>query len=122
MTFPFSPCPTSERKRKLVHDTPSIYYNKPVVSLPLKFPISVLTHTHTHVRVYVLVLKWETLEVNSLLAYCNKLRACRELVFSHSDVGQGLKGNVAFMKGVSGFTTKSLISSLFMHRFSPIKK
>ena len=35
-TFPFSPWPTSERERKLVHDTPSINHNKPVVSLPLK--------------------------------------------------------------------------------------
>ena len=87
-TFPFSPRPTSEQERKLVHDTPSIYYNKPVVCLPLKFPISVLRHARACVRacaracVCVLVLKWETLEVNTRLAFYNKLRECRELIFS----------------------------------------
>ena len=89
-TFPFSPRPVSERERKLVHGTPSIYYNKQVMCLPLKFPISVLTHTHTHTHTYiyicvcvcVLVLKLETLEVNTRLAYQNKLRKCHELAFS----------------------------------------
>ena len=46
--LPSTPRPTSQRERKPVHDTPSIYYDKQVVYLPLKFPISVLTHTHTH--------------------------------------------------------------------------
>ena len=37
------------------------------------------------------------------------------------DVGRGVEGRFVFLKGVSGFTTKSLISSLFEHVISPNK-
>ena len=67
--------------------------------------------------VCVLVLQWETLEVNTRLDYYNKLSECRELVFSLA-----VTGRLMFLKGISGFTTKSLISLLFVHGFSPNKK
>ena len=38
---------------------------------------------------------------------------------SHCDAGRGEQGNFVFLKCVSGFTTKSFISSLFVHGFSP---
>ena len=46
------------------------------------------------VCVCVLVLKWEALKVNTRLGYYNKLRECRELVFSLCDVGRGVEGKV----------------------------